>query len=185
MCFVVESGAFVEFITFHKQSPHRLIGQDRGVRLSHFLASAVKMFDDRTIEMALPFFRADILRKRLFRKSVELDQTFVGGPYSFDPALRREVQASANVEDCTDDRRGLDVSPGQARPLNSPDWVVFPEVDSWPKPVVGCLACQKLRTAQKYLGGFDTASVIGKNEVIQIRGTPALACRFRQSSHPS
>jgi hypothetical protein len=27
--------------------------------------------------------------------------------------------------------------------------------------------------------------VIGKNEVIQIRGTPALACRFRQSSHPS
>jgi hypothetical protein len=80
----------------------------------------------------------------LFCHFVKLDQSFVGGPYGFCAALRGEVQASAHINDCANDGGGLDVSPRQVRPLNSPDWVVLPEVDSWTKPVVACFACQKL-----------------------------------------
>lgn len=109
----------------------------------------------------------------------------MSGPHSFYAFLRREVKASARVDDCADHGWGFDVSPRQTCPLESPDGVTFPEVDPRAKPVVGFLADQKLRAAQKDLGGLDAASVIGKDEVIQTCGTPALVCRLCQNNHPS
>jgi len=143
------------------------------------------VLDYRAVEVPLPLVGSNVLRKGFLCQRVQLDEPFVRGAHCFDAALRGEVEAPAHINDCANDGRGLDVSPGQTRPLNSPDWVVLPEVDSWAKPVIGCFAGQKLRTAQKYLGGVDATSVIGKNEIIQTRGTPVLACRSRQSSHPA
>jgi hypothetical protein len=57
----------------------------------------------------------------------------------------------------------VEVSAGFDCPLIGADRVVFPEIYSGSKPVIILPAGQKRRTAQKLLGGFEIASVIGKD----------------------
>jgi len=185
MRFVVESRTFVEFGAFHEQGPHCLIRQDRRFRLCHLLPGAMEMLNHRTVEIPLTFFGSEVLREGFPYHRVYLHESFVGRPYSLDAFLRGEIQASSQIDDRAYYRRVFDCSPRQACPLKRPDRVTLPEVDTGAKPVVGLFADQKLRTAQKYLGGLDAASVVGKDKIIQAGGTPALIFRLGRSSHPS
>jgi hypothetical protein len=145
----------------------------------------MEMFDDCTIEVPLTFFGSEVLREGFRCHRMYLHESFVGRPYSFDAFLCGEIQASSQIDDRAYYRRVLDVPPRQTCPLKRTDRVTLPEVDTGAEPVVGLFADQKLRTAKKYLGGLDAASVVGKNEVIQAGGTPALIFRLGRSSHPS
>jgi hypothetical protein len=69
--------------------------------------------------------------------------------------------------------------------LVRPDRVILPEVNTGAEPVVRPFAHQKLRTAQKCLGGLDAASVVGDDKIIQARGTLPLVCHPCRSSRPS
>ena len=143
------------------------------------------MLDDCTVEVPLAFFRSRILRQGFLCHRVYLRESFVGGPYRFYTFLRGEVQTSPQIDDRANYGRGFDVSPGQTCPLKRPDRVALPEVSPRAEPVIGFLADQKLRTAQKYLGGLDAAAVIGKNKIIQAGGTPVLIFHPYRNSHPS
>jgi hypothetical protein len=182
---VVESGAFVELGAFDEQGTHSLIGQDRRFRFGHLLPGAMEMSNYSAIQGALAFFRSGVLRKWLLGHRVDLRKSLIGRPHGFNPFLRRQVQASSQIHDSADDGRPFDVPPWQAGPLKGTNRIAFPEIDAGAKPVVGLFADQKLRTAQKNLGGLDAAAVIGKNKIIQTGGTPSLACRLYRSSHLS
>jgi hypothetical protein len=57
----------------------------------------------------------------------------------------------------------FEAPPSFGCPLIGANHIVFPEVYTGSKPVIIFFAGQKRRTAQKFLGGFEIASVIGKN----------------------
>jgi hypothetical protein len=57
----------------------------------------------------------------------------------------------------------VEVQAGFSCPLIGAENVVFLEVDTSAKPVVVLSAGLKRRTAQEFLSGFKSASVIGKN----------------------
>ena len=185
MCFVVESRTFVKFGAFHKEGSHGLVRQDRKFGFGHLPPGAMEMFDDCTIEVPLAFFRSAVLRKGFLCHRVQLYKSFVGRPHSLDTFLCGEVQASSQINHCANYGWVFNVSPGQACPLQRPDWITLPEINPRTKPIVGFFAHQKVRTAQNCLGGFDAASVAGKNKAIQTGGIPALICRPCRNNHPS
>jgi len=185
MRLVMESRAFVELFAFRKQGSHCLVGQDCWFGFSHLLPGAVKMSNYGTVQVPLAFFGPDVLGKGFLGQFVQFDQPFVRGTYCKYAILCGEVQASPQVNDCAHYGGGLDVSPWQTCPLKRSDRVALPKVNAGAKPIVRFFADQKLRAAQNYLGGLDAASVVGKNEVIQTCGTPALICRLYRNNHPS
>ena len=77
--------------------------------------------------------------------------------------LRSQVETVPKFDHSAYDRGMVEVQPGFDCPLIGTDYIVFPEVTPGAKPVVVLCAGLKLRTAQKLLGGFETASVICKD----------------------
>jgi len=145
----------------------------------------MEVFNHRAVEVPLTLFGSEVLGKGFPSYRVYSHESFVGRPYSFNAFLCGEIKASTQIDDRAQDGRHLDVSPRQACPLERPDWVALPEIGSGTEPVVGFFADQKLRTAQKYLGGLDAASMICEGKIIQAGGTPALIFRPGRSSRPS
>ncbi len=78
-------------------------------------------------------------------------------------SLRRQIKTIAQFDYSADNRGMIEVPPRLGCPLIGANNIVFPEINSGSEPVMIVCAGLKQRTAQKFLGGFKIASVIGKN----------------------
>jgi hypothetical protein len=84
-------------------------------------------------------------------------------PDGLDSILRRQVETVPQFNHSTDNRGMGEFSAVLGCPLIGSDHVVLPEVNTGAKPVIILSAGLKRRTAQEFLGGFEIASVIGKD----------------------
>lgn len=135
---VAEARRRVDRITFDKYATH---GVERDC--SGLFAVLVEVIYDRAVEMplqevaaALVLREIGVMELRAFR--VGPAEAVIGGFQSLHGIMGHEIEAVPEVDDCTDDKWLIELLTLHrfVCPLEAPDRVRIPEIDSGTKPVI-------------------------------------------------
>lgn len=163
MCLVMKSRPRVNRIAFDEYASQRVYcGQIACA------ADLVEIGDDGAIELATQRIAA-VRGQRLPRCLCDLGQVCMRISDLANAGRSRDIQAEAQIDDGSNDGRGLDLRPAAEslqlpREVDAPLWIGFPEIGSRPQPVVIVTAGVESFALNQLVGDRTIASVKSENE---------------------
>lgn len=148
----VQTGIFVERFAFDKKRAHRL---ERC--FGFFLSKFVECFKDRPVEITSAQVAAFVLQGPAAGDFAEFQVRRVSGFHEVEMFGVNEVEAIAEVNDCTEDRGSFDFAGFLLcfvlRPAQGAGGAVFPKIKAAAKPVIFVGASELLLLARDNFAG--------------------------------
>ena len=170
MCLVFKTCTRVKFFSLWEQRSDGGVRQAFGVQFLYSSQNAIEqVIHNGAVQKPLNFISIAIhsgihvFRDRsplLFKHSYEL---FMCEFYCLNSGLGSKIKTIAGFDHCTNNRGAGEAPTVFFSPLICTEYVIFPKVAPCAKPVIVLCTGLKLRTAQKFQGGFEITTVICKD----------------------